>query len=149
MIPKGECRDRQLYRLRARNIRFGVFRAETGGFFGIRRKFGSEFVDEEFHHDNGAPYGTVNPLEELPDRLPDDVLLTDDLGSACKCGVACEYVAWPEGGEREIVLTTGGTMKVSGVWTHLATTDCVDVRPQRVGNKPLFDWLIAAGIRHA
>lgn len=31
-IPLTECRDRHLYRIKSRNLRLGVFRAETESF---------------------------------------------------------------------------------------------------------------------
>src|ERR1019366_2259907 len=48
---------------------FGVFRATTKGFVGIREKFCNEYLFEEYHWDNGPPFGTVMPqlfLEVCP-----------------------------------------------------------------------------------
>lgn len=64
-IPVEECLDRQLYLIRARNLRLGFYRAETKSFYGIRTKFGRRYVDDEDHWDTGAPYGTAKPLQKL------------------------------------------------------------------------------------
>jgi len=68
-IPLEECRDRQLYYIRSRNLSFGVFVKEQKGFVGIRTKFGHRYLFTEYHWDTGAPFGTVHPkqlLEECP-----------------------------------------------------------------------------------
>ena len=149
-IPRSECVDRALYRIHSRNLVMGVFRAETGGFLGLREKFGSIYVFEEYHWDNGPPYGTVHPLEALPEVLPPEIKLAEGLGSECSvCNTPCEYVLWPDGGEREIALKDGGgTMLVPGAWNHLAQTGCQEVCPVGVPNKALHDWLVAMESKH-
>jgi hypothetical protein len=143
MIPKSECVNRTLYRIHSRNLTHGVYRAETGGFLGLREKLGSIYVFEEYHLDNG-PYSTVHPLEALPEVLPPEIQLVDGLGTEClTCGVSSSYVRWPEGGKREVTLKRGGTMQVAGLWTHLAETGCDDVRPVGVTNAALHAWLEA------
>jgi len=77
-VPKAECKDRRLYRIQSRNLRLGVFKAASGGFLGLRTKFGSTYVFEEFHWDNGEPYGTVLPQEELLEELPAGVSNEED-----------------------------------------------------------------------
>lgn len=65
-IPVGNCKRGHVYRLRSRNLLFGVFVPEKeNGFIGIRAKFGSLFLFVEHHWDNGPPFGTVRPLEDL------------------------------------------------------------------------------------
>ena len=64
-IPMTSCKHGHLYRLHSRNLRHGVYNAETKGFNGLRRKFDNLFLFEEYHWDTGAPYGTVKPLEDL------------------------------------------------------------------------------------
>lgn len=141
MISRDQCKNRQFYRIRSRNLNFGVFREETGGFFGLRQKFDYIYVFEEFHWDNGPPYGTVTPLEELPEALPDDIPLTTDLGSICStCKIPCSYVEFPDG-EREKVYSDGHTMKISGDWNHLEPTDCPEVTPMSQSNQALEQWL--------
>lgn len=95
-ISKEACVDRRLYRIRSRNLRFGVFNQETGGFLGIRVKFGSRYVFEEYHHDNGPPYGTVYPVEDLGVDLPADILLLERMpGSWTKDGTREVYFDRP------------------------------------------------------
>jgi len=79
-IPLVQCQDRHVYRLFSRNLSFGVFRMTTRGFIGIRRKFDSRYLFEEYHWDTGAPHGTANPLEDVG-VLPDDLKLESDLGT--------------------------------------------------------------------
>lgn len=57
--------------MRSRNLSHAVFNGETG-FIGIRLKFGSRFLDTEYHWDMGAPHGTLRPLEDLG-LIPDDI----------------------------------------------------------------------------
>lgn len=42
------------------------------GFIGIRLKFGSKYLFTEYHWDQGPPYGTVQPKEDLG-LIPDDI----------------------------------------------------------------------------
>jgi hypothetical protein len=79
MIPREECEDRRLYLIRSRNLLVGAFRAETGGFIGIREKFHDLYLFEEYHRDNGPPYGTVAPVEALDAWVPEDVPLSEFL----------------------------------------------------------------------
>jgi len=98
-IPKADCKDRKLYRIKSRNLAIGVFRAATGGFLGLRTKFGSTFVDEEFHWDNGEPYGTVDPQEELPEELPSGVPNEED-SSALRAWLQEMEARYPRGATR-------------------------------------------------
>ena len=141
MIPLGNCKNRVLYRIKSRNLSFGVFREETGGFIGMREKLGQVYAFEEYHWDNGPPYGTVTPLEELPEVLPNRILLTLDLGSICSgCLNSCEYAKFPGGG-REKVYPDGHRMMIQGEWKHLEPTECSEVRPRNVGNRAIEEWL--------
>jgi hypothetical protein len=141
-IPKEQCKDRKLYRIHSRNLLFGVFRATTGGFLGLREKFDRVYVFEEYHYDNGPPYGTVRPIEELPEELPEGIQNEVDLGAKCsKCGRDSEYIDWPEGGEREITLQSGETRMVPGLWKHLDGTRCEDMYGHTKDNYALDKWL--------
>lgn len=60
-----QCRDGYCYLLDSRNLNLGVYAEKHKAFFGIRHKFGNEFIDNEFHWDTGAPYGTACPIEEI------------------------------------------------------------------------------------
>lgn len=149
-IPMDRCKDRRLYRLRSRNLRLGVYRAASGGFLGLRDKYGDSFVFEEFHRDRGAPYGTASVLEELPDVLPADVAVEESLGVVCSgCGQAASYEPWPDGGSREVEVRGGGRITVSGEWRHAAEVGCAGVRPTSKRNATLFDWLAGMEARYA
>ncbi len=80
-----QCKVGHVYRVRSRNLRLAVYcdeweweGAEPGNhddprFVGIRRKFGSEFLDSEYHWDHGqfregkatGAFATCKPLEDL------------------------------------------------------------------------------------
>lgn len=64
-IKLDKCRHGYLYRLRSRNLSFGIYNKDNKGFIGIRTKFGSKFLDTEYHWDTGAPYGTACPQIEV------------------------------------------------------------------------------------
>jgi hypothetical protein len=66
-IPLDQCKHGFLYRLSSRNLAYGVFNKDTKGFTGLRTKFSSVFLFEEYHWDTGEPYGTACPLEEIED----------------------------------------------------------------------------------
>lgn len=75
-IPLRSCIDGHVYRIDSRNLSYGVFHAAVEGFTGIRNKFGWNYLFTEFHWDQGPPYGTVTPLEDLG---PLPALITDNL----------------------------------------------------------------------
>lgn len=77
-IPKDKCKDRKLYRINSRNLTLGVYRSETGGFIGLRTKFDCVYTFEEYHWDNGPPYGTVKPILGYADSPPPDIVVDDD-----------------------------------------------------------------------
>lgn len=142
-IPKTECKDRRLYKIRSRNLTFGIYQADTGGFMGLRHKFEDIYLFTEYHHDNGPPYGTVNPVKDLLVDLPTTIENVEGFSVCSKCSCPVRYVAWPEGGEREITLKSDPTktMRVSGEWKHLTETPCQDLRPIHRENAPLRKWL--------
>ena len=74
LIPIDQCKHRGVYRIECRNLGIGVYDEETKGFTGIRSKFGSQYLFEEYHWDTGAPHGTVDGTEYLH-QLPDDIEL--------------------------------------------------------------------------
>jgi len=74
-----ELVNRQLYFIWARNFNVGIWCAERQAFFGIRRKWGRQFVDREFHWSTGAPYGTAKPIAEFPGwHLPVNISFDSD-----------------------------------------------------------------------
>lgn len=76
MIPLPACKSRWLYAIMSRNLSMGVYNQESRGFIGIRTKFGTRFLDTEFHWDTGEPFGTAIPYAAL-EQVPDDIELSD------------------------------------------------------------------------
>ena len=60
-----ELKDGYTYKINARNASFGIWRKSKNSFIISRWKFGANYIFEEYHYDTGAPFGTVNPLEEI------------------------------------------------------------------------------------
>ena len=143
MIPRDECKDRFLYRIHSRNLAFGVFNVITGGFIGLRTKFGSVYPFEEYHWENEA-FGTVRP-EELLEELPANIKLSTSLGTVCeKCEKPCTYVSFPDGRQDRSFVNAKGksyTISVPGEWKHDEPGDCKDPLACNVGNEPLKQWL--------
>lgn len=127
-IPLDQCKDRRLYRLNSRNLSFGVFNKSDNGFIGLRTKFGSIYAFTEYHWDTGEPFGTANPLEELPETLPEDILLEDAMpGAWCSnCDKQVEFRKENEPGER---------------WVHLENTTCKEALACGKLNIALETWL--------
>lgn len=63
-IPLTECVRGHVYKIASRNLSYGVYDG-AGGFIGIRNKFCHRYLFTEYHWDQGEPYGTVKPLEDL------------------------------------------------------------------------------------
>jgi hypothetical protein len=78
-IPMTDCIKGKVYRIKCRNLSFGVYDG-NGGFIGIREKMGNVFLFTEFHWDQGPPYGTVHSVEELTIEIPTDILIQESLG---------------------------------------------------------------------
>lgn len=139
MIIKSECKNRFLYYISSRNLTFGVFNKITGGFTGLRTKFGSVYAFEEFHWNNGPPYGTVTPIKIL-EELPSEIKIETSLGTECyNCHKICEYVNFPNGPiEKDY---GNGKIKIIGEWKHIEPSDCVSISPYSINNIPLEQWL--------
>ena len=73
-VPMDQCIPRRLYKLRSRNLTFGVYDGSEG-FEGIRWKFTSSFLATEYHWDQGPPWGTVSGVEDTGVDLPDHIQL--------------------------------------------------------------------------
>lgn len=76
-IDLEDCKNKRLYLVRSRNLMegLGIFCEADKAFYGLRYKFGSTFVEREYHWDTGAPYGTVKPLELLETEIPENLNL--------------------------------------------------------------------------
>jgi len=62
-ITVSQCRDKHIYRILARNGRYGLYDKSTGSFKLNRYKNGDYFLDIEHHWDVDS--GTVKPLEDM------------------------------------------------------------------------------------
>lgn len=119
-----------IYRLRARNIVFGVYLGE-GRFAGIRNKFGNRFLDVEHEWTTSTHYGTARAVEQVG-ALDPVVPLKTELGTECeKC-------------KRPAVFIKGAT---AGNWGHEDGTELCMVQedgeerrawPYSVSNKAMF-----------
>lgn len=135
-IPLAQCKDHYTYIIRSRNLIVGVFRESTGGFMGIREKFGSEYLFEEFHYDTGAPFGTVRPVRVLEQCPIADVNAT--LGTVCGPG------ADETGGcGRVLEFIRDNPSDVRGVWRHVddKSVRCEHAYACSVPNDALFEYL--------
>lgn len=74
-IKLADCKRGYLYRINSRNLSLGVYDGNEG-FIGIRTKFGDRYLFTEFHYDQGPPYGTVFPIEEI-EPVPNEIEIKD------------------------------------------------------------------------
>lgn len=135
------CRDRHLYRIRSRNLDFGVYRADRKGFLGLREKFGDVYPFTEYHYDTGAPCGTVKPVEELSEVLPDVILLNEGFFGCKLCRKPARAIPG------EVVYKPGDTpVKVPCHHEeHVEPTDCPASSSSHFSvywqNEDLVKWL--------
>ena len=95
-IARADLVDRQPYRLTARNLSIGVWDAEVGCFIGIRRKFGSEYLDtEHLYEDLPDNHGTAAALEAVGEVVPPTTAMDTWIGRVD--GLQCRTV-------REVVI---------------------------------------------
>lgn len=69
LIPIKDCIKARLYKIKCRNMTYGVWNGENG-FIGIRCKFGKRFLFTEYHWEAGPPYGTVYETVDTGIDLP-------------------------------------------------------------------------------
>jgi hypothetical protein len=139
-IPMEDLEDRRAYRLRSRNLVVGAWSAETQGFIGVREKFGSLYLFEEYHYDTGAPHGTAHAIEAY-DMVPEGIPIEEFVGSFCReCEKPVEGFIKLKPGERK------GRGDICAGYTHVHPADrtceaegtyCSYLRM----NQPLFDFL--------
>lgn len=75
-MPMVDMVEGDVYRLVSRNLIVGVWRASTRGFIGIRRKFDSLYLFEEYHYEADPHVGTASPVNRIG-RVPDGIKLTE------------------------------------------------------------------------
>ncbi len=135
-IPLSEMIYGHLYRLRSRNLACGVYDGNQG-FIGIREKLGSIFLDRESHWDQGAPYGTAHPQEDLG-PLPRHIQVRD------------RYDAVDRKTGRLVDFGIGDPDQITtGCWFFVDTGErSKDIHPLTILYRPLFDWLLQAEVEH-
>lgn len=131
-VPLDECVPRRLYKLRSRNLSFGVFDGKDG-FIGIRQKFNSKFLFTEYHWEQGHPHGTVFGVVDLGVDLPDDVELCESPGT-----VDQETGRWVQFDRPKVDGGRGWYFSDTGEASD-------DIRPVGKSNEALFDWLMENG----
>lgn len=133
-IPVTECIKRKVYRIDSRNLSYGVYDGKYG-FIGIRSKFGIRYLFTEYHHDQGPPYGTVKPLEDLNIVLPDEIELSEFLGSVDKhTGKDIFYTEKPIGVETSYGDGWGWAFVEDGKFSK-------DIYPIAINNDPLENFM--------
>lgn len=68
-FPLDQLKDKHAYALYSRRLKFGVYDASRKAFVGIRYKFGSCYLDSEYHWDlysDNFPHATAKPIRLLP-----------------------------------------------------------------------------------
>jgi hypothetical protein len=107
-IPLAECRPRRLYAIRSRNLAYGVYDG-SGGFIGIREKFGSRYLFTEYHWDQGPPFGTVSPQYDLGSELPEAIPLAESVDLAGRRAANTALFDWIDGQTRDGMLPVDDT----------------------------------------
>lgn len=91
-----ELIHRRFYQLQSRNLHVGVWDANKGGFYGIRFKFGNEFIDFEYNYTLEPPYGTATATKDLGVELSGEIRLSCSLDSICRYCEDRVFGVWEE-----------------------------------------------------
>lgn len=126
-IKMEHCLKGHLYRVHSRNLSLAVYDGDEG-FIGIRTKFKDRYLFTEYHYDQGAPFGTVFPLEEI-EKLPDGIEAVESYGP------------FHAGTDRKVAF--GGYLDKGGKgWFYLDTGEASQkIDPRTRQNAKLFDYL--------
>ncbi len=127
-VPIKDCIPGRVYRIRSRNLSFGVYDGKEG-FIGIRQKFGDRYLFTEYHWDQGEPFGTVYSQLDLGIDVPDNIPLAESLETIDKKTQrpVCFDKPVADGGRG---------------WFFLDTNEASElIRPVSVSNKELFEFL--------
>ena len=159
-IKMDNCVKGHLYRIDSRNLSLGVYDGKEG-FIGIRTKFRDRYLFTEYHHDQGAPHGTVFPLEDLgpiPEEIPINESILHEHSSVRKNLMNGEdYTergwAWhrrgPDSEEEPVVRRDqrpdedrhGNRHGFVDLWASDNTRLLDNEYPYSKGNRALFDYL--------
>lgn len=84
-LTPDQCKEGFLYSVDGRNCTFAIYKKTEAinesklmqqfidSFLYVRFKFGRQYIDREYHWDNGNPFGTVKPLKEI-EKVPDEIM---------------------------------------------------------------------------
>jgi hypothetical protein len=137
-IAAGDCIDRHIYRIHSRNLKYGIYKEESGGFIGLREKFGSRFLFEEYHADTGGVYGTVCPKEDL------GIVLSNEYHLRCQDPVSYDSVTG-----REVDFDTPVAQGGKG-WFFIDTGESdLAIRASSRGNPELFVFMVGIEEEHS
>jgi hypothetical protein len=126
-IKLADCKKGHLYKIHSRNLSLGVYDGKEG-FIGVREKFNDLFLFTEFHFDQGPPYGTVFPKEDLG-PIPDGIQPQENFDTYDKVtGRKVEF---------DIPVSQGGR----GWYFTDTGVGSTDIRPLTATNKDLFNYL--------
>lgn len=130
-IPEvADCVEGRVYKLRCRNLSYGVWSSNNGGFIGIREKFGSRFLDTEYHWDVSEYHGTVAEAIDTGIDVPEgiDILARYPYSLDSNTGRKVKFdKPVSEGGKGWYYVDTGEADQ--------------NIRPHGVANQKLFDFL--------
>lgn len=111
--------NRRLYRIRSRNLNYGIYDSENSRFIGIREKINSRFIDSAYIPEDG----TITVIEAL-DTLPEEISLKYAIGNTD--------------------ITTGRYIDLNkdGKWFFLDNNEqCDSIKPRLIEDEPIFKWL--------
>ena len=64
-IPIEQLKDNHVYEVDGRNFIVAVWKERQRRFYGVRKKWGDIFIDNELHWDDNEHPGTVKPLKDI------------------------------------------------------------------------------------
>jgi hypothetical protein len=111
--------NRRLYRIRSRNLNYGIYDSEKSRFIGIREKINSRFIDSAYIPEDGI----ITVIEAL-DTLPEEISLKYAIGNTD--------------------ITTGRYIDLNkeGKWFFLDNNEqCDSIKPALIEDEPIFKWL--------
>ena len=110
---------RRLYKIRSRNLNYGIYDSENSRFIGIREKINSRFIDSAYIPDDG----TITVINAL-DVLPEEISLKYALGNTDAANG--RYIA----------------LNKDGKWFFLDNNEqCDNIEPVLIEDEPIFKWL--------
>jgi hypothetical protein len=122
-IPKENLEVGMAYKVISRNLSIAIWNGAT--FLGLRQKFHSIFIENEYHYDDGESVRVLEALESIPEDL--------DLVAGYSVCNHCNEL------EPGFDLSRGKTAKER--WFHRSGRTDHPVSPGRKPNQKLFTYL--------